>query len=276
MLEFFKKNKWFISIALMIVSVPLVLNLFFIYGDVRSGKELGNVAWLSFWGSYLGGAATLTAVCLTLRQNTKVIRQNEQIIIQNQANLNFQEERSRITLMPYIDVRIFIDEELHKSRLQPPNGFINLSNQDIIKLNSVLPQNYHDIIESGMIEENMGGVSITVLSNINLVRLMLTQKTPSLARNIQLSVCKNAEQRDARIFLTPKFVMASGESVKLPILFDKDWPEGDYQFILSFEDIEGHCYEQFFSIQHMGHKGYSFNPVSSPKLQNTQMDEICS
>lgn len=92
MLEFFKQNKWFIPTSLMLVLIPLILNLFFIYGNVGTGAELGNVEWLGFWGSYLGGVATLTAVCLTLMQNMKVIKQNEQIIIQNQANLSFQDE----------------------------------------------------------------------------------------------------------------------------------------------------------------------------------------
>lgn len=36
--------------------------------------------------------------------------------------------------MPYIGVRSFVDKELHKSKLQPPNGFITLSNQDSAQL----------------------------------------------------------------------------------------------------------------------------------------------
>lgn len=273
--EFFKKNKWFIPILLLIVLIPLVLNLFFIYGNVGTGAKLGNVEWLAFWGSYLGGAATLIAVCLTLRQNLKVIRQNEQIFIQNQENLNFQEERSRVALMPYIDVRVFFDEELHKSKLQPPNGFITLTNQDSVKVSSDLPKNYHQIIASGMIEENQGDGVITIRSsNINFVRLIMTQKAPSLARNIELSVCKKGEQKEKSIYLVPKFVLASGESVRLPVLFDKDWPEGDYEFILSFEDVEGHSYEQFFSILHRGYAGFSVNHISSPKLQNSSSAKV--
>lgn len=123
-----------------------------------------------------------------------------------------------------------------------------------------------------MIEEIKGdGVITTRFSNINFVLLIMTQKAPSLARNIQLSVCKIGEQEETSINLTPIFVLASGESVKLPVLFDKDWPEGEYKFILSFEDIEGHSYEQFFSVQHKGNKGYSFCPVSSPELQNNSI-----
>lgn len=33
------------------------------------GMNIGSVEWLAFWGSYLGGKATLIAVCFTLRQN---------------------------------------------------------------------------------------------------------------------------------------------------------------------------------------------------------------
>jgi hypothetical protein len=269
MLEYFKKNKWFFPIGLLIFLVPLALNLFFIYGDVKTGTELGNVEWLAFWGSYLGGAATLFAVFLTLSQNMKVIKQNKKIIIQNQENLNFQEERSRIALMPYIDVRVLIDPDLHKSKLQPPNGFITLYNQDSATVRSDLPKHYHEIIElSGLEETKSNGVITLRASKINFVRIIMTQKAPNLARNIELSVCKNGDQEKTGLYLTPSFVLASGESVKLPILFDRDFREGDYKFTLSFEDIEGRSYKQFFTILHKGNAGYSFFPVSSPKLQN--------
>ena len=275
MLEFFKKNKWFIPIVILIVLIPLVLNLFFLHGKVSTGAELGNVEWLAFWGSYLGGAATLIAVCLTLRQNMKVIKQNEQIIIHNQENLIFQEERSRIALMPYIEARVFVDKELHKSKLQPPNGFIILSNQDSVTTCSDLPKKYYQIIESGNIEETkVNGVISIRPSNINFVRLIITQKAPSLARNITLSVCKYENPEELDICLIPEFVLASGESVKLPVLFNKNWPEGDYKFIMSFEDIEGHRYEQFFSILHKGNEGYTFKPASTPKLQENSIGSM--
>lgn len=267
LLEFFNKNQTFIMILLFIFLTPLVLNLLFLYGNVETGTELGNVEWLAFWGSYLGGAATLIAVCLTLSQNMKVIKQNEKIIIQNQENINFQEERSRIAIMPYIDVRVVLDKELHKSTLEPPNGFIILSNQDSATVNSSLPEKYHQIIELGMIKKIEGNGLITMRSSdINFVRLIMTQKAPSLARNVQLSVCDIEYQEETKINLTPLFVLASGERVKLPVLFDEDWPVANYKFILSFEDIEGHSYEQSFSIQHKGSGGYSFSPISSPKL----------
>lgn len=69
------------------------------------------------------------------------------------------------------------------------------------------------IIESGMIEKVEGDGVITMRSsNINLVRLIMTEKAHSLGRNIQLSACINREQEKTSIYLTPKFVLASGES----------------------------------------------------------------
>ncbi|WP_066302086.1 hypothetical protein [Bacillus sp. FJAT-29937] len=270
--KFFKENKWVIPISVLLVLIPWGINLFFKYGDLETGKNLSNVEWLAFWGSYLGGAATLTAVCLTLSQNMKVIKQNEKIIIQNQENLNFQEERSRIALMPYIEVRIFIDEELklHKAKLQPPNGFITLShNQDSKIISSDLPKKYHQIIDLGMIKEiNDDRVTISRSSNINFVRLIMTQKAPSLARNIEISVTTEGEQDETKKYLTPPFLLACGESVTLPILFDENLPRGVYKFNVSFEDIEGRIYEQFFSIQHKGSDGYRFTPINNPKLRN--------
>ncbi|MBS4194160.1 hypothetical protein [Lederbergia citri] len=150
MRQFFKDNKWIIPISLLIVLIPVGLNIFYIYGDLNTGKDLGNAEWLAFWGSYLGGAATLIAVCLTLSQNMKVIKQNEKIFIQNQENLKFQEERSRIALMPYIEVMVSLDEDmsLHKTKLHPPNGFIILKNKnDAIRFSSDFPEKYHQTIE---------------------------------------------------------------------------------------------------------------------------------
>ncbi|WP_423800041.1 hypothetical protein [Neobacillus sp. SAB-20_R2A] len=272
MRQFYKDNKWIIPISILIVLIPMGLNLFFIYGDLNTGKDLGNVEWLVFWGSYLGGAATLIAVCLTLSQNMKVIKQNEKIFIQNQENLIFQEERSRIALMPYIEVMVSLDEDmsLHKTKLHPPNGFIILTNNnDAKRFSSDFPQKYHQIIESGWVEEEISdGVTTLRRANHNFIRLIMTQKAPSLARNIQLSVCLVVEQVETRIYLNPPFLLAAMESVKLPIFFDKDWSEGDYKFIVSFEDIEGRSYEQFFTIQHKGSLNYSFTPINEPELQN--------
>ncbi|MFD2215319.1 hypothetical protein [Metabacillus endolithicus] len=272
MRQFFQDNKWAIPILALLAIIPLCLNIFFRYGNLETGKDLRNVEWLAFWGSYIGGAATLIAVCLTLSQNRKVIKQNEKIFVQNQENLIFQEERSRLSLMPYMEARIFIDEELklHKDKLQPPNGFIVLSNNQTVKrFSSDLPKQYHQTIESGMIEEiNGDGVSILRASNINFVRLILIQKAPSLAGNIQLCVTVMAKEKFNIQYINPPFVLASGESVILPVLFDKDIPEGEYKFTLSFEDIEGRCYEQFFTIHHRGSNDYSFIPINNPRLQN--------
>ena len=270
MRQCYKDNKWIIPILILIVFVliPVCLNMFFRYGDLNTGKDLGNVEWLAFWGSYLGGIATLIAVCLTLSQNMKVIKQN-------QENLRFQEERSRIALMPYIEVMVSLDEDmsLHKTTLHPPNGFIILTNNNYVKrFSSNFPEKYHQIIESKCVkEESSNGGDTTRLANCNFIRLIMTQKAPSLARNTQLSVCLVVDQEEKRIYLNPPFLLAAMESVKLPIFFDEDWSEGEYKFIISFEDIEGRSYDQFFTIQHQGNFAYSFTPISAPELQNVDL-----
>ncbi|MEK3977402.1 hypothetical protein MKZ20_21440 [Psychrobacillus sp. FSL K6-2684] len=272
MRQFYKDNKWIIPILTLILFFPVCLNIFFIYGDLNTGKDLRNVEWLAFWGSYLGGAATLIAVCLTLSQNMKFFKQNEKIFIQNQKSLIFQEERSRIALMPYIEVMVSLDEDmsLHKTKLHPPNGFITLSNNnDNKRFSSNFPNKYHKSIESGWIEESIGnGVESLRRANHNFIRLVMTQKAPSLARNIQLSVCVIEGGEEKRIYLHPPFVLATMEKVKLPIFFDENWGEGEYKFIVSFEDIEGRGYEQFFTIHHKKSLNYSFNAISEPKLTN--------
>ena len=247
MKQFCKNNKWIFIFLPLIILIPMCLNIFFINGNLNTGKNLGNVEWLAFWGSYLGGAATLIAVCLTLSQNMKVIKQNE--------------ERSRIARMPYIEVMPFLDDDIHTTRLQPPNGFIIFTNNNVDKFRYDFPEKYRQIIESGQTKEPVFNTLRN--SNHSFIRLILTQKAPSLARNIQLSV----EQEETRRCLNPPFVLAAMESVKLPIFFDHDCPEGEYKFIVSFEDIEGRSYEQFFTIKHNGGNKYIISPINKPELQ---------
>lgn len=256
-MDYLKKNKIFYVIILFLV-IPLGLNLFFIYGDFDSGKGLGNKEWLGFWGSYLGGVATLFAVWLTLRQN-------ERIFLQNQQNIEFQEERARISAMPYIDVNLSPDKNLHKSNLQPPNFFIILKDDKTRRTTSNLPKEYHKILESSLengIDEN--GISYSKLTDICLVKLGLIQKAPSLARKIELTT-KMFDSKDKPLCLIRDFTLSEGERIQLPILFDRDFPKGRYEFTINFEDIEGRPYRQIFYIQHKGGGKYNYEMVSPPE-----------
>ena len=248
----------------MFLVIPLGLNLFFLYGDFGSGKGLGNKEWLGFWGSYLGGAATLFAVWLTLRQNEKLIEQNEQTLLQNQKNIEFQEEMARISAMPYIDVNLSLEKDLHKSILQPPNGFIILEDDKTGRITADLPKKYHKSLESPIENIDENGVIATVMTDICLVKLVLIQKAPSLARKIELTT-KRADTEDELLYLTPYFTLSEGDRIQLPILFDRNFPKGRYEFTINFEDIEGRPYRQFFYIHHKGGSRYNFEMVSPPE-----------
>lgn len=251
-------------VFILFLVIPLGLNLFFLYGDFGSGKGLGNKEWLGFWGSYLGGAATLFAVWLTIRQNEKLIDQNEQTLLQYQQNIEFQEERVRISAMPYIDVNLSLEKDLYKSILQPPNGFIILEDDKTGWITTNLPKKYHKSLESSLENINENGLITTVTTDIRLVNLMLNQKAPSLARKIELTT-KRTDTEDELLYLTPYFTLSEGDSVKLPILFDRNFPKGRYEFTLNFEDIEGRPYRQIFYIHHNGGSQYSFEMVSPPE-----------
>lgn len=262
-MEFLKKYK-ILFVLLLFLAIPFGLNAFFLFGDFTSGKDLGNREWLGFWGSYLGGAATLFAVWLTLRQNEKLIDQNERTLSQNQQNIEFQEERARISAMPYIDVTIAIDKDLHKSTLQPPNGFIILRDYKTGWITAHLPKEYHKTLERSFENIVENGVITTVMTDVCLVKLMLIQKAPSLARKIELTT-KRTDTDEKPLYLTPSFTLAEGDRVQLPVLFDKDFPKGRYEFILSYEDIEGRPYRQTFHITHKGGTKYNFEMVSPPE-----------
>lgn len=256
-MDYLKKNKIFYVIILFL-AIPLGLNLLFLYGDFGSGKDLGNKEWLGFWGSYLGGVATLFAVWLTLRQN-------ERTFLQNQRNIEFQEERARISAMPYIDVYLSLEKDIHKSTLQPPNGFIILKDNKTRWMTADLPKEYHKILESS-VEENIdeNGVTCVKVTDIYLVKLVLIQKAPSLARSIELTT-KMPDTKDEALYLTPKFTLSEGEKIQLPILFDRGLPKGRYEFTINFEDIEGRPYRQIFYIQHKGGSKIGYEWVSPPE-----------
>ncbi|GEM04543.1 hypothetical protein HMI01_15310 [Halolactibacillus miurensis] len=256
-----KKYKWFL-VLFIILCTPLVINLFFINGDIETGKYLGNKEWLAFWGSYIGGVTTLIAVLLTLNQNRVVIDQNRVVIDQNKEMLNFQEEQYRISIMPVLDVRISLKESLHMEKLHPPNGFIILNQESNTQVSS-LPKEYSEVIDSNMLEESDDGITIsTYMVNLTFIRLVITQKTHLVAMNVQLSMYKDEKE----LSITPHFVLASEESVKLPLLIDKNFPSGDYKFILRFQDTQGRSYHQFFNIKIEGYDKYSLKPISTPNL----------
>lgn len=109
----------FILALIVLLSLPILINIFFIYGDLSTGTDLGNREWLTFWSGYLGGAATLIAVFLTLRKNSRIVEQNEKIILNNQ-------EETRLSIMPYFDVSTMGIEsgKRYGSNLEQPNCYV--------------------------------------------------------------------------------------------------------------------------------------------------------
>ncbi|WP_214805764.1 MULTISPECIES: hypothetical protein [unclassified Exiguobacterium] len=259
-----KKNKTIFISVIIFLLIPVVLNIVFIHGAFSSGKDLGNKEWLGFWGSYLGGTATLLAVWLTLRQNKKIIIQNEQILFYNKKGLEFQEEKARLSILPYIDVNIFNNEDIHKLNLQQPSGFIILKRPKESLITNKLSDEYRGILENPLEEIHSDGVITTMVIDVCLINLVLTQKSPSLARNIYLTI-EDSNSNTEPLTLTPLFVLSEGEKLQLPILFDRGFPKERYEFTLNFEDIEGRLYKQKFYIHYKRAGNYSFEVVSPPK-----------
>lgn len=201
-------------------------------------------------------------VCGLVNPSSKrEINQSERTLLQNQQNVEFQEERARISAMPYIDVNLSLDKDLHKSNLHPPNGFIILKDDKTRWITADLPKEYHKSLESSLENIIENGVISTVMTDICLVKLVLIQKASSLARKIKLTT-KRTDTEDKLLYLTPYFTLSEGERIQLPILFDRDFPKGRYEFTLNFEDIEGRPYRQIFYIHHKGGSKYSFEMVS--------------
>lgn len=296
-----KNTTWILSLGIFLVTmifIPILLNdffkngrLFFLFGrGIKTGEDLGNVEWLAFWGSFLGGAATMIAVFLTLRQNTNILKQNdamlklnkdmlknnEKTLEVNKENQEFQEENLRLTHMPYIDVRFLELEDIIDSILLPPSGFVIIKN-DNKTIRKTLDKYYREAVINnfiqGMPSEAKDKLTIEEIpfiecEDINFVNILIVQKSSSLAKNLTLSYIKLDESDKELTKVLPPIALASNESIQLPVLFDKDCSKSTFKFIVMYEDIRGYKYEQFFLIQNKGFMGYSYELMSQPTLLN--------
>lgn len=250
MKDYLEKNRYAIVIVVLIILAPLALNIFFLFGDMRTGSELSNADWLLFWGSFLGGIATLAAVFLTLNQNAKLIEQNQ--------------ERERLNLMPYLDYLPDEKESIHLESLIPPNVFLILESNDKIDVTTSMPKRYQTLIDRNfMLVESNGEVDITRVTGDYYRQFKLVQKSNNLAKDVKVSISTNLKSEPLKT--ATLFTLSSKESLKMPILISNTFPRGSVWLVFDFEDIEERNYRQVFRFD-LTNENMSFKGISSPKL----------
>ncbi|WP_433958528.1 hypothetical protein [Cytobacillus horneckiae] len=281
--DWVKDNKIIVIILSLVILIPVCLNLFMLFGDIKTGTGLGNAEWLAFWGSFLGGAATLTAVFLTLKQNSKVIEdnqtviklnedileenkkvieQNEKLFEQNERNMEFQMERERLSLMPYIDISEIADFKA-STYLKPPNGYIIIGPKGL-EYTARIPKEVLTYIQQKNIVTQRENKIAVKLSTTQFIPFKVTQKAGSLAADVKIYSRPKGEEEQK---LTPHFALAQGESITVGVVFTDDSKIGRYGFSFKFKDIQGRGYEQSFLLMRKKNR-CRWAPTTYPQLIN--------
>lgn len=82
---------------ILIPAIPAFIDKFIFGNSIPS--NISNEAWAGFFGSYIGGIATLAAVFITILDNNKKLEK------QKQAERDAAEEERKLFIKPYLDTR---------------------------------------------------------------------------------------------------------------------------------------------------------------------------
>ena len=277
-------STWIIVLfVLFTIITPIIINWLLFLPYPSTPADLGNKDWLAFWGSFIGGSiggiATLFAVYYTLKQN----------IEQNKVNQDIQRKQLRLEIIPYIDVRLFLDELIKNpayflfkdliedqettmeennskdSVVQFPSGYILFKSTDVTYSNK-LNNKYRSLLEQGGIEQKQEGNVISFYnSGIRAVTISLKNIGVSSAINVTLELNSSSFKNYA---IMPSFNHRVDEVVVLKLVFDKDFPDGEHSFSINFDDLQGNVYVQHFKIK-LKDKGNYLERISSPELVKT-------
>lgn len=226
------------------------------------------------------GIATLFAVYYTLKLNIK----------QNEDNIQSQKEKSRLDIIPYIDVRVFlnkpmgnltnfifkdlIEKENEKKKetnakdeiVQFPSGYI-IFNYDKVSYSNNLDEEYKTILEQGGVEQKREGSIITYYSsNIRKVGIAISNVGIFSAIDVTIELDSNLFSKYA---IMPSFNLKVDETIDLSFIFDRDFPEGENIFLVKFDDIQGNKYIQSFKID-LKESSNHLERITSPKLISNQ------
>ena len=161
--------KWiFLGIALIIV--PLLLTFLpFILNQINRIPGLENIQtleapiWWAFWGSYLGGVATLMAVWWTISQSEEHFRK------QSAETFLIKEEDRRLSVKP-----LLIYQSMNIRTKRNPFSVANLDEEELMLI---------DEIEEEFIAEDVSEIVVKFAENVTIEKRGLSQQEKQLIIN---------------------------------------------------------------------------------------------
>ncbi|MBQ9969030.1 MAG: hypothetical protein IJP15_00850 [Oscillospiraceae bacterium] len=261
------KCLFYLFICVLILSallgIPWLVNHIFMTQSFTTAEELGNVAWLDFWGGYLSGIigtiATLLALYISHRQHKEQMKS-----IHYQLN-----QQARLDMMPVFSLKIrkrHIKENIDEEKETDINILEIVPNYFQIKKSTLylFPTDKNPARSSEspeLIGEYYAFPEITLKNVGNGAAL-------NLGINIQYLGCLP----DTDPLLVYDSSYSSGESKSFMLLNSIAFiPQFDYDHCrlqLIFSDVFGNQYEQHctFSLRHDLASQFLDRSLSAPKL----------
>lgn len=277
-----------VLIILFLIIVPLVINGLFLFCNWLfkittwniSAAGLGNSEWLTFWGSYFGGIATVIAVWWTVTQTEKHYQQTSDEQKKQNAQIILDKERQRrldvlpiILLQPRIinktsplTVLLAEETEADKPTLIPLDKIKpNFEELDISEISCLFGKNLEirkgglnpeelQAIKNGGFEKKQEGKSTYLIKPLisELFPFWLINGGREAAVNIQFFVISQKSDklhylRNGVLSLLPR------EKIKLNFIIFIETQEienisTNYIFQIKYADIYSNQYEQEFPL----------------------------
>ncbi len=222
-----------ISILLILFAIPSIANMVFIRWEINTAEDLGNVEWLGFWGSYLGGvvgcAAALIALFITFKQ-------------QEQHHIDMC-ETDRLRMLPSINfsvipIRSQLSEALTTIILQKPKQVTYIIHSEKETMDSCV-RKYGEGRRYYMAE----------LKNIGV----------GPAFGIKIYIESSVENKECAEIGN----VGVGDSTTALVFFEDDW---SFNLRIEFEDVFKNKYWQSVKVECHGDELNSIDYPSSPML----------
>ena len=286
-------KKAVLIVFFLLVIVPLCINglirfcnwVFQITDWNISAFGLGNSEWLTFWGSYFGGIATVLAVWWTVSQTERhYLQTTQEQKRQNELIKKEHDNQQQLEVLPLLLLQPIgtkqtswatlmfgdLEEKKEKNRIYVDQLKPVYEEFDISEITTVFSPEY-EIRPSGLTDEeihlvkNKGHENITTGQTKTLIKPNITFINPfwlinigkELAINILISLTSSTKPNLPQ--LSTVFSLMSKARVKINFLVnvkngDEENIFGDYILVIHYHDIYSNHYKQEFPISIQAHE----------------------
>ena len=243
-----KKNegRWIFSYVLAIVSIALAINLL-MSPSIPSISSIDAPTWLTFWGSYLGGAIGCLPAIAALHHSRQEARRQHEEFLQQQKEA---EKDRHFSHLPMLDCTV--------SHIPPEN--ISLLQLDEIKaifdIHTDIPGYYWRNVES----ETLQQILENGLSEIFLFQIENVGLGPTLSTKLQLFSSFTIG------------TIQAGKSFPLLVVLRHPVPD-NLTVMFSFFDMLGWQYQQIKTFEWKSEKVFQ-EPISNPDIISQHSDIV--